>query len=67
MSEAPTLHTSEAQAHNDAELLQLVTFRIAEEEFGVDIVKGVGKLDDRLLILLDPDSLPEGADISNIG
>jgi|WetSurMetagenome_2_1015567.scaffolds.fasta_scaffold840282_2 chemotaxis signal transduction protein len=39
----------ERQGAITEELVQLVSFNIGEEEF----VKGVGKLDDRLLILLD--------------
>ncbi len=37
-ADAPSLHSSGAHTHRDDELLQLVTFNIAEEEFGVDIL-----------------------------
>jgi purine-binding chemotaxis protein CheW len=33
---------------------------------GSEYIKGVGKLDDRLLILLDLDSLLEGTDLSSV-
>jgi purine-binding chemotaxis protein CheW len=33
---------------------------------GSEYIKGVGKLDDRLLILLDLDSLLEGTDLTGV-
>ncbi|MCL1985384.1 MAG: chemotaxis protein CheW [Betaproteobacteria bacterium] len=38
INEAPSVHDPSELGHKDAELLQLVTFNIAEEEFGVDIL-----------------------------
>ena len=38
INDAPSVHDIHEPGHKDAELLQLVTFNIAEEEFGVDIL-----------------------------
>jgi len=37
-NDSPSMHHAREYGHKDAELLQLVTFNIAEEEFGVDIL-----------------------------
>ena len=37
-NDSPSVQHARELGHKDAELLQLVTFRIAEEEFGVDIL-----------------------------
>ena len=38
LDDSPSVHHAHELGHRDAELLQLVTFNIAEEEFGVDIL-----------------------------
>ena len=38
IDDSPAVHHVHEHAHRDAALLQLVTFNIAEEEFGVDIL-----------------------------
>ena len=38
ISDSLSVHPAHELGHKDAELLQLVTFNIAEEEFGVDIL-----------------------------
>ena len=38
IKDSPSMHHAQELGRRDAELLQLVTFNIAEEEFGVDIL-----------------------------
>jgi len=38
LDDSPSMHHAHELGHRDAGLLQLVTFNIAEEEFGVDIL-----------------------------
>jgi hypothetical protein len=38
IDDSPSVHHAHELGHRDAGLLQLVTFNIAEEEFGVDIL-----------------------------